>query len=254
MVATASSRGWGRGWPRDRSSEMRTVTAPSGARWDVHYDVAPILKRIVDEAERRGYRFQKGPRDVRDDWGYANRPISGTRVASEHSWGLAVDIDAQDYPQGQRRRVPPAWLIELFRSYRWEWGGNWSYADPMHFEFTGTRNDAKRMVAMLAGSPPVHVPPVVAPVPLPPKVLPVRSQISVGASGRLVEILQWELAYISGTQFPGEHGVYLGMVRDAVRNLGKILGKSWDGSYVGPDQWAAIDYLYLKGGHEPVVS
>ena len=48
MTSAASSRGWGRGWPTNRASEMKTVTAPSGARWDVHRDVAPILQRIVN--------------------------------------------------------------------------------------------------------------------------------------------------------------------------------------------------------------
>ena len=248
MTSAASSRGWGRGWPTNRASEMKTVTAPSGARWDVHRDVAPILQRIVNEAEQRGYRFQKGPRDTVDDWGYANRTIRGTRVPSNHSWGLAIDIDAQDYPQGQRRKVPPQWLIDLFRAYRWEWGG-WSYADPMHFEFSGTRNDAQRMVAMMTATPPPYVPPQPKPSPL-----PIRQHIAVGATGRLVEIAQWELAVISGAQFNGENGVYLGRVRDAVANLGRILGKPWDGSYIGPDQWQSIDFLYLSKGHQPVTS
>lgn len=250
MTSSASTRGWGPGWPTNRSRDMARVTAPSGARWDVHRDVAPILQRIVNEAEQRGYRFHKGPRDVPDDWGYSNRPIRGTRVPSTHSWGLAVDIDAQDYPQGQRRKVPPAWLIDLFRAYRWEWGGGWSYADPMHFEFSGTRNDARRMVAMMTATPPPYTPPP-TPAPSP---LPIRSQIAVGAQGRLVEIAQWELAVISGAQFTGEVGVYLGRVRDAVANLGKILGKPWDGTIIGPDQWAAIDFLYLSKGHQPVTS
>lgn len=171
-------------------------------------------------------------------------------ILTGNSWGLAIDIDAQDYPQGQRRKVPPAWLIDLFRAYRWEWGGGWSYADPMHFEFSGTRNDARRMVAMMTATPPPYTPPP-TPAPSP---LPIRSQIAVGAQGRLVEIAQWELAVISGAQFTGEVGVYLGRVRDAVANLGKILGKPWDGTIIGPDQWAAIDFLYLSKGHQPVTS
>ena len=118
-MSSAQDRGWGRGWPVDRGGEMVWVRAPiSGARWQVHRDVAPILAYVVAEAERRGYLFDYGPGDVDDDWGYSNRPIRGTRTPSNHSWGLAVDIDAQNYPQGQRRRVPPAWLISLFA----QWG------------------------------------------------------------------------------------------------------------------------------------
>ena len=164
MSSSAQDRGWGRGWPVDRGGEMVWVRAPiSGARWQVHRDVAPILSYVIAEAERRGYLFDYGPGDVDDDWGYSNRPIRGTRTPSNHSWGLAVDIDAQNYPQGQRKRVPPAWLISLFSQWGWSWGGGWSYVDPMHFEFLGTPAQARMFVAMLAASStadrPVPVPP-----------------------------------------------------------------------------------------------
>ena len=143
---------------------MVWVRAPiSGARWQVHREIAPILGYVFGEAERRGYLFDYGPADTDDDWGYSNRPIRGTRTPSNHSWGLAVDIDAQQYPQGQRRKVPPAWLISLFAQWGFEWGGGWSYADPMHFEFTSTPARAATFVSMLAASHTAN-----RPVPVPP--------------------------------------------------------------------------------------
>lgn len=226
---------------------MTWATAPkSGARWQVHREVAPILAKIVTEAENRGYLFDHGPADQNDDWGYVNRPIRGTRVPSNHSWGLAVDIDATLYPQGQNRHRPPGWLIDLFAQYRWEWGGNWSYKDPMHFEFAGTLADARRIVALLTAKPPPYTPP--------PTQLPVRQSLAIGAKGRLVEIAQWELAAVSGAQFPFENGIYWGYLKQGIANLGKVLGKGWDGNFIGPDQWAAIDFLYLSKGHQPVLS
>lgn len=163
MAYPANLRGWGRGWPTDRSADMQWVRATrSGARWQVHRDIAPIVQFLVDEIERRGYLFDHGPADTDDDWGYNNRPIRGTRTPSNHSWGLAIDIDAQKYPQGTRRR-PPQWIIDLFGAYGFEWGGNWSYRDPMHFEFMGSRTEARHMVAMLAAS---HLAAKPAPVPL----------------------------------------------------------------------------------------
>jgi len=245
MTLSASQRGWGKGWPKDRSGEMLWVKAfRSGAKWQVHREVAPILHKIVNDAEARGFLFDHGPADTNDDWGYANRPIGGTRTPSNHSWGLAVDINAQDYPQGQRRRVPPQWLISLFAEYGWAWGGTWSHADPMHFEYTGTPHDARRTVARIAGTPPA---------PTPTK-LPVRQALVIGARGRLVEIAQWELAVISGAQFPGEVGIYWGFLEHALVNLGKVLGKSWDGHTLGAEQWSAIDFIYLSKGHAPVTS
>ena len=256
MSATASSRGWGRGWPAgQKASDLGWVKSPSGAKWQVHKDVVAILQTIVNQAEARGYKFDYGKADVDDDWGYNNRPIAGTRVPSNHSWGLAVDIDAQNYPQGQNRKRPPQWLIDLFAQYGWAWGGLWSYEDPMHFEYMGTRNQAQRVSAMIRGNgsnvPPPPAPPAPAPAP---KQLPVRSQIEAGYTGRLAEIAQWELAVVSGATFPTQSGIYWSELIAAVFNLGRILGKGWDGKIIGPDQWAAIDFLYLSKGHEPIVS
>lgn len=171
MTAPANLRGWGQGWPVDRSGDMRRVASfRSGTDFDVHYEIAPIVKHIIDEIERRGYLLDHGPGDVDDDWSYSNRPIRGKRVPSNHSWGLAIDIDAQNFPMGTRRN-PPQWIIDLFRAYRFDWGGVWSRPDPMHFEFNGTPREARWLVAALAGhavdNTPAPTPPTV-PAPLPP--------------------------------------------------------------------------------------
>lgn len=172
MAAPANQRGWGPGWPKDRSADMVWVTAArSGVRWQVHRDIAPILRVIVNEVEARGYLFDHGPGDVNDDWGYANRAIRGSNRPSNHSWGLAIDFDAQEYPMGQRRRVPPAWVVDVFEHYGFTWGGRWTTRpDPMHMEWLGNRAQALQLTAMLAAgyqqSKPVPVPATVPP-PLP---------------------------------------------------------------------------------------
>lgn len=154
MSTSANLRGWGPGWPADRSAEMKRVTAAqSGAHWDVHREIAPILNFVVNEVEHRGYLFDHGSDDVDDDWGYANRPIGGTRKPSNHSWGLAIDFDAQEYPQHSSRRAPQ-WIYDLFYAYGFEIGADWGRAsvDPMHVEFRGSITEARHMVAMLAAS------------------------------------------------------------------------------------------------------
>jgi len=152
MTISASLRGWGSGWPIDRSASMKNVKTKYGQVIPVHREVAPIVQFLVDETERRGYLIHK-PGDIRDDWGYSNRPIGGTKKPSNHSYGLAVDIDAVKYPQGQRSKRPPQWMIDLWAKYGFEWGGAWkTNPDPMHFEFAGSITEAKHMVAMLAAS------------------------------------------------------------------------------------------------------
>lgn len=148
--------------PNRDVSQMVWVRAPiSGAKWQVHREVAPLLAHIVSTAEQRGHLFDYGPADVDDDWGYNVRKIAGSGTWSWHSAGVAVDIDAQEYPQGQRRKVPPGWLIELFRQWGWDWGGTWSHADPMHFEATD-RDRVARLRAVLYAS---HA--TTTPVPVP---------------------------------------------------------------------------------------
>ncbi len=187
MTISADRRGWGRGWPQNNAAKMVTIKARrSGVTLLVHRDVAPILKFCIDTVEDRGYLFDHGPKDVNDDWGYVNRPIRGTSIPSNHSWGLAIDLDAQEYPQGQRRRRPPQWVDDVFAKYRFDNGAPWKNPDPMHYEFNGTPADARFLVASLAGHavdktpapmppsaappPPVAAtpPPYVGPVPTPP--------------------------------------------------------------------------------------
>lgn len=174
MAYAANLRGWGQGYPTDRRADMDTVRAAiSGTKFTVHRDIAPIVKYLIDEVERRGYLIDHGPDDVDDDWSYANRAIRGSTRPSNHSWGLALDINAQDFPLGSSKRLPQ-WIVDLFTDLHFEYGGDWKgRKDPMHFEFAGSRSQAQWIVASLAGhsvegsKPPV--PPTVPPPPPTPK-------------------------------------------------------------------------------------
>jgi hypothetical protein len=151
MAAPANLRGWGQGWPVDRSDDMRWVRAyKSGAKFFVHREIAPIVQHIINEMERRGYLIDNGPGDTDDDWSYNNRPIRGTRIPSNHSWGLAVDIDAQTYPWGSKKRLPQ-WVVDIWIKHGFEYGGDWygGKLDPMHFEFAGWPSDARRIAALI---------------------------------------------------------------------------------------------------------
>lgn len=172
MTAPANLRGWGQGWPVNRSGDMATVRAArSGTSFTVHKLIAPIIKYLIDETERRGYLLDHGPGDQDDDWSYANRPIRGKRVASNHSWGLAVDIDATQFGLGSRKRLPQ-WIVDLWHAHGFDYGGDYrGRKDPMHFEFNGWPSDARRIAAQVAGlipsdptsTPPPYTPPAPGP-------------------------------------------------------------------------------------------
>lgn len=56
---------------------------------------------------------------------------------SRHSWGIAIDLDVADNPQGGRGNMHPL-IIQAFYDIGWLWGGWFTGTpDPMHFEKAG---------------------------------------------------------------------------------------------------------------------
>lgn len=145
---TAAQRGWGAGWPScagAKTAGTAVVTAErSGTRLSVHRRIARLVSLLVDETERRGYALRPG-----QCGGYNCRPIGGTNSPSNHSWGLAVDINWADNPM--RRPLTtniPTWMVDLWGRYGFAWGGHYTGTpDPMHFEFMGSPTDADQMTA-----------------------------------------------------------------------------------------------------------
>lgn len=52
---------------------------------------------------------------------------------SRHAWGIAVDIDVKDNPNGAKGDMHPG-VIKAFKDAGWVWGGDFHKPDPMHFE------------------------------------------------------------------------------------------------------------------------
>ena len=63
------------------------------------------------------------------------------RSLSHHSWGIAVDVNARLFPYGSHDRQNPQ-LIAAFHRGGFEWGGDWSTPDPMHFEIVSVQKPA----------------------------------------------------------------------------------------------------------------
>jgi hypothetical protein len=154
-VNNAQARGWGAGWPHNQRHRM-AVVARAGVRVFVRKEIAQLVATLLDATERRyGYDVKDG-----QTWGYACRPIRGTRTPSNHSWGLALDINARTNPMGStfRSDLPPA-VVAMWWSCGFYWGGWYrSRPDAMHFEYVGRPADVAGHLAIarrhLAGSPP----------------------------------------------------------------------------------------------------
>lgn len=157
-VTTMAAAGWDspgapgsdseRAW---RLEHLRKCSAVPVVRtlW-VHRRVLPIMGALVLFLQRDGNKL--GERV--DDWGYANRDIRGfPGQKSYHAWGLAIDVDATENPMGvrdtsfrHRRKVR-----RVCRLLGLRWGLDYTgRPDPMHFEFTGDRDKARRIRGKLS--------------------------------------------------------------------------------------------------------
>ena len=66
---------------------------------------------------------------------YQPRNIRGASHPSTHSWGIAIDLEAEKYPLGSLNRFPQD-IIDIFHKYGFFYGGDFSNRrDPMHFQF-----------------------------------------------------------------------------------------------------------------------
>ncbi|MET0787493.1 MAG: M15 family metallopeptidase [Paenisporosarcina sp.] len=167
-MANARDRGWGDGWPNCQTSKITQIDVggtkfPGGVRTEI----AELVTRLVQETKNRGYVFGNVNDPNYGCWGYMCRAIRGTQTPSNHSWGLAIDINAPTNPHKAPPIVTdmPSWMPELWTSYGFRWGGTYSTRpDAMHYEFMGTPADAvsqteRARQANLGGQAPQPIPP-----------------------------------------------------------------------------------------------
>lgn len=145
----ASDRGWGPGWPNCQHGNIVTIVRSDGVRLPVHREIKVLVALLCDETERRGYNLVPGW-----CWGFACRAIRGSSSPSNHSWGLAVDLNAPTNPMTSPLKTDmPGWMPEMWNSYGFRWGGDYSgRRDAMHYEFLGTPGEAKQMTAKAQAS------------------------------------------------------------------------------------------------------
>ncbi len=201
---------------------MMTTVRAGGVAVSVHGGIAPLVAWLLDQTVARGY----GPRQG-ECWGFANRAIRGTNTPSNHSWGLAVDINAPANPMTDRLVTDmPAWMPDLWKSKQFRWGGDYrTRKDAMHYEFMGTPGDARRLIAELGG------------VPMAMTSGGARPTLKKGAKGPAVSQLQERLnAHGAGLAVDGSFGP---KTDRAVRAFQQARGLVVDG-ICGKNTWAAL--------------
>jgi hypothetical protein len=169
---SAADRGWGPGWPNCQWDKISTLTRDDGLRLPMRDEILRMVEILMDRTEAGGYDIRPG-----ETWGMACRAIRGSSRPSNHSWGLAVDINAPknpmasaDWHRRNANRLTSTFpfglqivtdmseaMVTLWEDAGWRWGGRYrNRPDPMHFEFMGTPADAKRITKQLTeGGPPM---------------------------------------------------------------------------------------------------
>jgi hypothetical protein len=143
-MTTPEDFGWGA--PCDTNT-LTTVTS-AGIRWTVRKEMAPIVVAFVQH-----WHESVEPLDSAQCWSFACRNIRGSTSPSFHSWGLALDLNAQKHPLGKRgtfSRDQETAIRELCQRYGFRWGGDFDdRADEMHVEVAVTPTTAAKIAATL---------------------------------------------------------------------------------------------------------
>ena len=89
---------------------------------------APLMKAF-DNLVRTGY-----VRELKSWDGCFNvRKQRGASSQSLHSWGIAIDVNAAENPLGAIPKLSYG-FVRCFLDAGFDWGGNWTRKDGMHFQ------------------------------------------------------------------------------------------------------------------------
>jgi hypothetical protein len=96
------------------------------------------LRAAMAEVTDRGLGSTVHTADFQSEGGCWNPNVVPGPVGtiSRHTWGLAVDINVDTNPFGERPRQN-ARLVEIMGRHGFAWGGRWLRPDAMHFEYVG---------------------------------------------------------------------------------------------------------------------
>lgn len=106
-----------------------TETVPILGKLTCNKYMMPQLKAALAEVQRRGLAHE-----IKYHVGcYYPRFIAGSTTLSNHSFGLAIDINSLENQRGTVGQMHPE-VVAIFKYWGFAWGGDWNYTDPMHFE------------------------------------------------------------------------------------------------------------------------
>ena len=130
------------------SKYLTTITVPAcNSDGSVRNIKITLHKNIASEVEAVFNELASIKFPVKDAYAYSWRQqASGTGSRSHHSYGVAIDLNADDNPAVYWGRAPDKnsifynndRVVAIWKNHGFYWGGDWStkYYDPMHFSYT----------------------------------------------------------------------------------------------------------------------
>lgn len=139
------------GWPTNPPITARTIP---GTNIKVSVADGPAGDVLMYVAERFNQSVERLEGPVRDEWGYNDRMIAGTKVWSNHASGTAIDLNATKHPNGKRGTFTGEQVAEIREILKAvdgvvRWGGDYTRPDEMHFEINTTAANVKRVADRL---------------------------------------------------------------------------------------------------------
>jgi peptidoglycan hydrolase-like protein with peptidoglycan-binding domain len=236
----AQQRGWGTGWPNCQWDKFVKVTS-AGVSISVRRELADLVVTLLTATERAGYNVRAaGDGPCGGTWGVACRAIRGTNVPSNHSWGLAVDLNAPCNPMSTtfKTDIPPR-VVQMWEASGFYWGGRYdTRPDTMHFEYIGRPQDVAKHLSVAKAflDEPKPTPPVDGYESYKTGVQPGARTVRRGSAGDDVKVLQRFLGHARVGQADGYFGP---MTERGVRAYQRMRGFASDG-IVGPRTWGNI--------------
>ncbi|MDO9455198.1 MAG: M15 family metallopeptidase [Nocardioides sp.] len=93
----------------------------------------PQLKAALGEIVQLGLEDKINPGEYAGC--YYPRYIAGSSTLSNHSFGLALDLNVPGNQRGTVGEMDRG-VVAVFKRWGFAWGGDWGYTDPMHFELS----------------------------------------------------------------------------------------------------------------------
>lgn len=112
-------------------SHIVTESVPILGQVTCNRYMMPQLRAALAEIQSSGLAHEIHP----DEYAgcYYPRFIAGSSTLSNHSFGLALDLNVPGNQRGTVGEIHRG-VVAIFKKWGFAWGGDWSYTDPMHFE------------------------------------------------------------------------------------------------------------------------